>query len=860
MKNNIIKNTICIILTVCFMFSICFVDIIAKEKYTKYLQVSVNGKIETYECLWNGKEVFFSTKDLSKISNFDCAQINDKLQFEFFREFNRENGTYGIELQTSVYVDVNKDKKSAKIEAMNESYTVDCLVENDDVFLPLDKLLYLLHSTWTIQGDVLQINPMPFTILDFMAVHNIDLEEIASNSDDILINTGWLLSDNKTAQVIYSVIADVFNDFDGKIFLPWWPEEGHVLLAEGYEDAILQLAKNEKDFIDEDIQSDAMELVANTTFALNDDYLSNIQNIISVPGNIDDIVQSVPDAVSVIEDIKKYIPKVKVPKKLKTISENIKEGKIDTSFLQIPEIKSKVTELQGIGDGLAILQCVWNAYETADRVNDWDKEYLDQLQLLADYKNPGYINENILNYVKDTSQRLINSYENPSDAALNEGIQSALALILNTTFNESPFGKAFGIMGTIGTVCGTFSTKDTPTGDVYAALDKVIFSIKVEQLVKEMFRYENIANTTEKLTKRKIEEARNQLMLYLRLNLRNKVQLYNLNIEGNVDENWIDSQEGKQLYDEIVKVYAMLAELIQTKDNDECIIISKDLDDIYSTNPEIPEEILLNEKYITLSESELLTITETTAKHTMESYVYVDMDHNGTNELIGVYCDDKGLYQTWYCSSDGKICTLVHQNDDMMDACEIKLLDLGSETHVVLNTYRFAGTGKNFSIIALKNQEIICLISNEYGYVSMSSDGDIMLNVEAYDGMYDPVIGGLMLHTWKDTYLFFDGNTYKEYGATKISENIFLSYQNSQEIKNKIITELQQSDTTSLEFVYYKRKNGIIHIQCNVHSNLGEIKYGYYTVKYKDNELSIDLGEYNQGQMSSSFSNLEVIY
>ena len=147
-----------------------------------------------------------------------------------------------------------------KRQAMNKSYTVDCLVENDDVFLPLDKLLYLLHSTWTIQGDVLQINPMPFTILDFMAVHNIDLEEIASNSDDILINTGWFLSDNKTIQVIYSVIADVFNDFDGKIFLPWWPEEGHVLLAEGYEDAILQLAKNEKDFIDEDIQSDAMEM------------------------------------------------------------------------------------------------------------------------------------------------------------------------------------------------------------------------------------------------------------------------------------------------------------------------------------------------------------------------------------------------------------------------------------------------------------------------------------------------------------------------------------------------------------------------------------------------------------------------
>lgn len=667
MKNNIIKNIICMILSIFCMFSMCSVDIIAKEKYVKYLQVSVNGKTETYECLWDGNEIFCSTKDLSKMSNFDCAQINNKLQFDFFREFNRENGTYGIEIQTSVYVNVNKDKKSAKIEAMNKSYTVDCLVENDDVFLPLDKLLYLLHSTWTIQGDVLQINPMPFTILDFMAVHNIDLEEIASNSDDILINTGWFLSNNKTIQVIYSVIADVFNDFDGKIFLPWWPEEGHVLLAEGYEDAILQLAKNEKDFIDEDIQSDAMELVANTTFTLNDDYLSNIQNIISVPGNIDDIVQSVPDAVSVIEDIKKYIPKVKVPKKLKTISENIKEGKIDTSFLQIPEIKSKVTELQGIGDGLAILQCVWNAYETADRVNDWDKEYLDQLQLLADYKNPGYINENILNYVKDSSQRLINSYENPSEAALNEGIQSALALILNTTFNESPFGKAFGIMGTIGTVCGTFSTKDTPTGDVYAALDKVIFSIKVEQLVKEMFRYENIANTTEKLTRRKIEETRNQLMLYLRLNLRNKVQLYNLNIEGNVDENWIDSQEGKQLYDEIVKVYAMLAELTQTKDNDECIIISKDLDDIYSTNPEISEEILLNERP---NSEDILKNFLNSGQYKFNidqgddlslEYVLYDINNDENMELLIESTSDAPFYYTWLFTLKGDEVVLVYE-------------------------------------------------------------------------------------------------------------------------------------------------------------------------------------------------------
>lgn len=261
-----------------------------------------------------------------------------------------------------------------------------------------------------------------------------------------------------------------------------------------------------------------------------------------------------------------------------------------------------------------------------------------------------------------------------------------------------------------------------------------------------------------------------------------------------------------------------------------------------------------------LSEAELLAIMESSSNHKIENYVYIDMDHDGDNELIGVYKDETGLYQTWYCSSDGKTCVLVHQNNDGMGACEIELLDLGSETHVVLNAYRMMGTGKNYSILALRNQEIICVISNRYGYVSMEDDGKITLNVEAYDGMYDPSIGALILHTWKNTYLFFDGNEYKEYGATEISENEFMGYKNSQELKNKIEEELQQPDTSVLELQYFKRDNGIMHIQCNAYSNSGAIQYGYYTIAYSGKELSTDLGEYNSGQMAPSFSDLEVVY
>lgn len=261
-----------------------------------------------------------------------------------------------------------------------------------------------------------------------------------------------------------------------------------------------------------------------------------------------------------------------------------------------------------------------------------------------------------------------------------------------------------------------------------------------------------------------------------------------------------------------------------------------------------------------LSEEELLEITQTAAGHEMENYVCADLDHDASRELIGVYSDDRGLYQTWYCSSDGGTCRLVHQNSESMDACEIELLDLGDETHVAINASLMMGTGKNYSILSLKDNEILCLASDKYGYVRMTEDGDITLDVEAYDGMYDPDTGGMCMHTWKDTYLYFDGKTYREYGAKKITETEYLTYKNAQDIKDAAAKELTQSDTAKLEYFYYIRKNNILHMQCNVYSSSGAVQYGYYTFRFSGDVLDGQSGEYTVGQMAPSFSDWEVTY
>ncbi|MDE6750405.1 MAG: hypothetical protein K2K21_15310 [Lachnospiraceae bacterium] len=265
-----------------------------------------------------------------------------------------------------------------------------------------------------------------------------------------------------------------------------------------------------------------------------------------------------------------------------------------------------------------------------------------------------------------------------------------------------------------------------------------------------------------------------------------------------------------------------------------------------------------------LSEKELLAKTRAASGYPMKDYVYVDMDHDGLKELIGVAdSGDNKPFQTWYCSSDGETCLLIHQNSMLFDDLTIELLEFNYETHVVINSYNLIGTSKEFSIISLKNGEACIKASEEYGYVFMTKSGDILLDVEDYDGIYDPDTL-FYSHTWIDTYLCFDGESYKEYIAYEITESEYLKFINAQEIKDRIADELTESDTIELEYTYFKRKNNILHIQCNVHQSSGTIYYGYYTVRYSGDVLDEQFiipdnqsKEYNPGQMSPRLSYFE---
>lgn len=259
-------------------------------------------------------------------------------------------------------------------------------------------------------------------------------------------------------------------------------------------------------------------------------------------------------------------------------------------------------------------------------------------------------------------------------------------------------------------------------------------------------------------------------------------------------------------------------------------------------------------------EEELLDILQSVSHKQPEKYVFVDMNHDGAKELIATISSNGNLFQIWYCSNDGKTCQQVHSTSEDMDGCDIEVLDLGTETHIAINAYCMMGTRKSYSILSLNNKKISCLLMNQNGYVSMDEIGNILLNVEAYDSIYDTSVGDLIGHSWKDTYLYFDGSSYKEYGAAKISEDEFLSYENAQTLKDRITESLAQTGIENLEFSYFLRKNGILHVQCTSYEKSGMIQYGYYTIRSIGHTLDSQPGKYHPGQMAASFSDLEAVF
>lgn len=246
---------------------------------------------------------------------------------------------------------------------------------------------------------------------------------------------------------------------------------------------------------------------------------------------------------------------------------------------------------------------------------------------------------------------------------------------------------------------------------------------------------------------------------------------------------------------------------------------------------------------------------------TQYQYVYEDLDRDGEKELVAVTEEELG-YEVWYCGSDGSRCEKVCEIDQGMECYRLEILRLESETHVAVNRYNMMGNAKKYSILALKEGSIKSLVSDHWGYVYQNGDGDIVMDIEAYDGHYDVDLDGYIMHTWNDTYLYYDGEKYREYGAAVLTEEEFLkSYENSSDVLDAIRQSVEIAEGERLEITsIFVRGNGIVQIQCEHRFAYGSIDFFYFEYKSDEHNKLSGGKELIYGQMGAVLSQLEAVY
>lgn len=257
-------------------------------------------------------------------------------------------------------------------------------------------------------------------------------------------------------------------------------------------------------------------------------------------------------------------------------------------------------------------------------------------------------------------------------------------------------------------------------------------------------------------------------------------------------------------------------------------------------------------------EARLLEALEQAAGSEAMWRLCLDMDRDGAKELLGVCFDEAaGQYKTWYCSSDGSVCAPVYQDELGLDVFSLEPLEQPGETHVAVNSHVGMGSTSRFTVLTLRQGEIVCLVREQPGNVQMDEAGDVLLRVEDYDAQYDAAVGGMIGHTVKTTYLLFAEDTYKEYRADELTREEFLALENAPELEAAIVEDLRFEEYEQLEYRYFWRGNGILQVQCDLVQPGGFFNYGYYTVRCQAGAVETSPGQREPGRMAAALSTLE---
>lgn len=266
----------------------------------------------------------------------------------------------------------------------------------------------------------------------------------------------------------------------------------------------------------------------------------------------------------------------------------------------------------------------------------------------------------------------------------------------------------------------------------------------------------------------------------------------------------------------------------------------------------VDEELVVesNDLLVHYNEDDLLAKLKESSDLQFYSYLCEDFDGDGCLELFAINNDDN-FAKVWFVSSDLNKCFQVYKSSNQLDNASGEVIDNQGFKHFVLNEHNSVGDIGFYHLFAVNNDKVD-IIYDGSGYLYPLDEDSIALDGIFYDAMYDASIQSLIGLTKKTTYLVYDNNEYKEYGASEIDEVTFNELVESDEIMKAVEAQCSKYEG-EVSYQYFKRNNGYYHVQYNIKQDNGAIIYGYVTLD-DHHHLS-----YNDGKVIESFSGLKNI-
>lgn len=555
------KKGICVFLCIALFCGIFPLSVSGENGETQVITVDTgNGNRTEYEAIVENGEVYLRAEDIGEIGGYTC---NIEEQIGFSREPGSEWFQFTIAFDGTAYVQGYVGK--VKIKELNGAY-----------YLPLEDLLYFMHTTWCAEDNVLYVNTLSYSLPDFFEDYYGELYDNYTTEADILMN-----GESEELRAVRSSLANMLGNFDARYYIPVWGAE--EVITEEYEDILMGLTKKIDDYtgeipsslIEEAVQKSSMEqLSADHTRAT---FTADMGMKLTQTGtDVGEIIQIYDSSSSVSRKIM---------------------GRESLGEVYGSELSALSKKLGQAGDGSTIFHALCNISDVAHRAQQMSNGFIDQIRILCEFNSNMYQGSTV-NSVKKAAANLIETKGDSINAAGEKAVEETLN-ILGTTGPELTFtGKAVSALQTADTLLEGAVPAYENSMEAAEISYKLGQAVNLEFIaIREMSRFaEKLYYPDYQLQMDDLKKMRDSALLYLQLNLRDKAYIYYLNTINNKVKDWENTEQAQQQKKEMAETYAMYIALEETIETDEKILMGNSenfyCDEEGKTRERISEDIL----------------------------------------------------------------------------------------------------------------------------------------------------------------------------------------------------------------------------------------------------------------------------